>query len=66
MCDIGIPVIAVAFTLLLLPAGVFVRAMNSIVPGEFIAPGEALFAARKVALILKQRDVSKEERLIEE
>ena len=54
----GIPAVTVAFALFLLPAGVFVGAMNSAVPGEFIAPGEALFAARERALILSRGNVS--------
>ena len=47
-----IPAVTVAFGLFLLPAGVFVGAINLAVPGEFIAPGEALFAAWEHALIL--------------
>ena len=48
----GIPAITVAFALFLLPAGIFVSAMNSAVPGEFIAPGEVLFTAQERALML--------------
>ena len=53
-------VITVAFRLFLLPAGVFFGTINLAVPGEFIAPGEALFATREHALILilLQRNVS--------
>ena len=56
----GIPAVTVAFGLFLLPAGIFVGAINSAVPGEFIAPGEALFTAWEHALILilSQRNVS--------
>ena len=55
-----IPAVTVAFGLFLLPAGIFVSAINSAVPGEFIAPGEALFATREHALmlILSQHNVS--------
>ena len=38
-----IPAVTVAFRLFLLPAGVFVGTINLAVPGEFIAPREALF-----------------------
>ena len=56
----GIPAVTVAFGLFLLPAGIFVSAINLAVPGEFIAPGEALFTTREHALILilLQRNVS--------
>ena len=47
-----VPESQLAFRLFLLPAGVFVSAMNSAVLGEFIAPGEVLFAAWECALIL--------------
>ena len=56
----GIPAITVAFGLFLLPAGIFVSTINSAVLGEFIAPGEALFATweRALILILSQHNVS--------
>ena len=55
-----VPAVTVAFGLFLLPAGIFVGAMNLAVLGEFIAPGEALLAAWECALILilSQRNMS--------